>query len=189
MSSKRRRLAAAPYYQEWHIYREQETLNIPQEWYVDVPLPLEGAPSGLYWAIEIRSLIYKIGPVSLTQASGVVQYHCDVCLTSSPRTNKTPFITGPSHPDNIWWYDRNIHIDKETFGSGTYHHEYTRATNKCELTDHKGTGKLLVGPHLFVQIDTNSTAAQVIELCLEYNYVLVKCQQLLGVYQGRLNEA
>ena len=186
--SKRRR-AAAPYYVEWHITRTEEEQGVPQEWYVDVPMPLQGAPSGLYWAIELRSVIYKIGPMSYSRGSGVTHRYCHVACTSSPRSNKTPFITGPSHPDNIWWYDRDLYMDKETFSFGAILDTQSRNTNKCDLTDHKGTGKLLAGPHIFIQLQQSGDAVQTIELCFEYNYTLIKCQQMLGVYQGRLSEA
>lgn len=191
--SKRRRLAAAPYYQEWHIERVQADVGVDEEWYIDVPMPLQGAPNGLYWAIELRSVIYKIYPFKVQDATDETAIQTQVCCTSSPRYGKTPFITGPSHPDNIWWYNRRICRPKETLAPGTIFREESRATNKCELTDHKGTGKLLVGPHLFLQIATSDGSepdyAQHIELCFEYNYTLVKCQQMLGVYQGRLSEA
>lgn len=190
MSRKRARLAAAPYFREWHMTRTEKVLGTPEEWYVDVPTPLEGAPRGRYWAIELRSVIYRISPHVYVPGAAVIAATTDIACTSGPRTGKLPFQTGCADPDNIWWLHRFAVTPTDVLHGNIFILDESRATNKCDFVDAKGTGKLLMGPHLFIQLSTtDTTVVTTIDLVFEYNFVLVECPQLLSLYASRLNEA
>ena len=178
------------YYQEWHIERTQAVLDTNQEWWCDIPKPVQPPRPGLYWAIEIHQIEYKIRPDYIPVTEAVTLREQNISLSTSPRTGKLPFVTGPSDPDNIWWFHRHFQSPLLSLFSSIGSKEQTRRENLARFTDDKGYGKLLVGDHLFLQLNTvGSASVVIIEFAIEFTWTQVGCQELLGVYQGRLNEA
>lgn len=178
------------YYQEWHFEREQGVVNTDQEWWVDIPKPIQAPRPGLYWAIEIHQIEYKIDPSYVGITEAVLYRTQHVSLSTSPRTGKLPFITGPADPDNIWFLHRHLHSPLLSLLSATDIVEHTRRKDLARYTDDKGYGKLLIGDHLYVQLSTASCASVTkLQFAIEFTWTQVGCQELLGVYQGRLNEA
>ncbi len=180
----------AAYFQEWHILRDQTTPEVAQEWVIDVPRPIQPSRPGLYWALEIHQIEYKVSPSIVVPVALANSQVIDVCLTTAPRTDKTPFITTPADPDNIWYLHRISHTPTVALWAGPQHLDQTRRQNLARYTDDKGFGKLLVGDHLYMQVNSASCVQAVqISLAIEFTWTQVGCTQLLTVYQGRLNES
>lgn len=185
--SKRRRIIDK-YYQEWHIKRLQEVTDVDEEWQIDVPRPIATPPAGTYWAVELRSLVFKIDPVIKPELITTSEW----ALTTSSRIGKLPFMTACGDPENIWWFNRELTQwpanGALTAASDT---QQGRHTNHCVYTDHKGQGKLIIPDHIYLQVSTtnHTPTLEQISLTLEYSFTTVSCAEYVQELVGQLNEA
>lgn len=170
--SKRRR-TADKFYQEWHVKREQAVVNTAIEFKLDIPRPLTGLPPGRYYAIELHSIEYYVKFAYRNEAATCIH----VSLSTSPRTGQLPFITNCGDPSNLWCFI-------EAFWGSTEHASsiesvYTRDRNCARFTDDLGHGRLLIGDHLYLQIDSVNFSSELIEVqfAFEYTETSVNCAE------------
>lgn len=190
--SKRRKLTARSvldrYFQEWHIKRTQATTNTDEEWVIDVPHPIEGVGAGRFYAIEVHSIEGEVGiqfPDGTTGGERIMQW----CLTTSPRTGKLPFITGPGDPSNLWF--RKIDYTHSPAESNQFLIS-NRLNNLARYTDNKGYGKLIIGDHLYLQCHTDFwTDAEVtkVSMSIEWTGATVSCVEYAAELVSQLDEA
>jgi len=147
----------------------------PEEFILDVPRPLLAPPENRYHAIEIHSIEYYVSTPVESQAA--VRY---VSLTTSPRAGQTPFITHCGEPCNLWWFIEHI------AAGGVYRR--TRDRNKASYTDDLGHGKLLIGEHIYLQLDTVGDLDETIEVqfSIEYTETTVSCYEYAQELSGQL---
>jgi len=179
-----------PFYQEWHFERTQSTENTDQEWWIDVPRPLGSPGAGKYWAIEIHSIELQSNQVIPVPDAAVFTQVMRVCVTSAPRTDKTPFVTTCANPDNIFYYEEQTFVPTAALTGGFLTREESRGRVLQRYTDDQFHGKLYIGDHLYIQLNTVSQAAVVkICFCIEFTWTTINCSQLVEELQGQLNES
>lgn len=181
---KRSRSIQDKFYQEWHIKRAQAVINADEEWIIDVPRPLKSPPSGSYWAVELHAIEFLPSTEIVTGAVVVI----DWALTTSPRTGKTPFMTGPGDPENLWRY--GWHCAGSAAPTDHVLFEWTHDKYRELFTDDLGHGKLIIPEHIYLQVQCAATTSVLaIGLSLCYTFTTVSCSEFVQELVGQLNEA
>jgi hypothetical protein len=123
-------------------------------------------------------------------AGAVVEATEQWAMTTARRTGKTPFITGPSDCDNIWFNKKYWRIPTAALFSGIHTTEHTRLHNISEFIDESGKGKLIIGDKIFLQYSSTALASvPKIELSIEYTWTTVSCAQFVEELTAQLEES
>lgn len=178
------------FYQEWHINRKPTGASTPEEFVLDCPRPLLSRPAGRYWAIEIHSIEARV-PHNRPTEQVLLHEHEHFCLTTDHRTGKTPFLTGPGDPTNIWYLHRYSDLPACPALTAVYETEETRLHDKALYTDDLGHGKLIIGDHIYMQYDGAQTGAHhpSISMAIEYTYTTISCNELVEELNSFVSEA
>lgn len=194
---KRRASGLDRFYQEWHIKRTQTAVGAApgsgtgdEEFTIPCPRPLSDPSSG-YWAIEIHSIEYVTSVNEVIHATNASQFVCQWALTTSPRTGKVPFITGPGDADNIWFNKKWVRREGADEHGAIFISEQTRLDNLARYTDDKGFGKIIVGDNIYLQVATSCLiggfgAPSTIEMAIEYTWTTVTCPEMVQELASQL---
>jgi len=177
--SKRQRVGPRDtYYQEWTVKLTSDVNNGDCEFTLDVPRPLYAPPGGRYWALQIHNITATTNRYA-TRGNEATQY---TSIGTVPRTGKTPFITGPGDPDNLWYRLETAYFEI----ADTYFTTLKESnTDKTVYTDHLGHGKLLIGDHLYVQTTATGTLVTpphftTLAFSIAYTFVTVSASDMIG---------
>lgn len=186
--------------EEWHINRTQAVIGDDggtgvgnEEFTIICPRPLEPAPAGRWWAIEIHSIEYLIGAHDVAHATHNGEFFIQWAMTTASRIGKAPFITSPGNPDNIWFNLMWIKREANTGTEAVYITEQTRHDNLATYTDDMGHGKLLIGDKIYLQVATgvpngygSFSDPSDIHLAIEYTWATVSCPEVVQELASQL---
>lgn len=179
------------FYQEWHILREQSIVDGDQEWVIDVPRPLVGPPAGKYWAIEIQSIEHEVHGTFVVGAAPylLAEY---ASLGTHSRVGEASIISHVNDPDNIWFWNRVIHVGTAADTTTSVLGQEWRRLDKSDYTDGKGNGKLVIGEHLYLQCSTAGHEAGeylIMRFSIEYKWTTVSCKEFVEELTSQLQES
>ena len=181
------------FFQEFHIDVSMSYDDIAPNQTVDwefpitVPRPLKTPPAGTYWAIELHSITWANNWYWREDAFTGISW----CITSAAKVGKTPFITFPGNPENIFFLTDEWLV-------GENHHPIARTQanqrmNHAKYTDDSGHGQLIIPETIYVQCrniywtqDDTLPDAPWFSASLQYTFVTVSCSEFLQELASQL---
>ena len=187
--SKRRRVTIVPqrdkFYQDWHIKKTQTIANVDEEWVIKCPRPLYAPPAGKYYAVEIHAIEWLF----IHEEHEGQRLRTFIALTYSPRLGKTPFLTGPGDPENLFWATWFNNDENGNAASGVKQDSHR---NRAIFTDDHGFGKLVVGDKVFLQVSqTENGGGSIMDVGLKisYTFTSVSCSDYVEELAAQLTSS